>query len=232
MPTTLKDLPIDIAVKKPAKKSDVPVCVLPPRADQAVALYNAAADKLKAAKAEMAELEGHLLEQGLKFVVENNVENAANPKAQIASVKLQDPAEDGIEQVGEPEQVMFTMANQYLKFDKEQAEAGLNAIKTTRGGKPVNVADYIDWNIVAAFDTEVFYANGKFSLDRYVGFMKAVAAMAKKFGVECPLSCSKEPVVKDDFHARRLSDFGVAANVKLQQVLPAKLSLKPVRSSK
>ena len=189
-----------------------------------VAAYVRSAKALKDAKATLEQIEPYLKANGVEHVFKTNADET-NPKARISSVRFADPLEDGVVAVS-PDTVMVTVQDSYPAFDREQVEATLAGM-TTVEGEPAKVDNYLDWEVVADFDTSVFNgSNGKFDKARYDAFVEAIQKVADKLKVENPLSCGKKRIVKDDFHSRRLVDFTVEDNLALQAVLPAKTLCK------
>jgi hypothetical protein len=114
------------------------------------------------------------------------------------------------------------------KATDSEAVKGWFADLKTQDGKKAKLTDYADWKLGADFDTSVFFVDGSFDGKRYAAFMKAVADVAAKLGVENPLSVTKTLVPKPDFATRRFVDFDPAQNVSIQNVLPMTVTLKAV----
>lgn len=190
-----------------------------------IAEYRQKASEAKAALTRVKEIEPYLLAEGFRAVLLHNADEV-NPQARINSVRFADPLSDDLVQIGNRDTAMVTVQNSYPAFDREQVEPLLGSLTTTKD-LPANPDDYLDWEVVAKFDTAVFNdAKGRFDRDRYEAFVVAIQSVADSFGVESPLTCSKKRVVREEFHALRLTDFTVAQNVTIQSVLPAKMLVK------
>lgn len=224
---------IGLPTAKPAKgKKLIPIFNLPPVGQEGplaeqypalvdvkdpVAAYRKAALAEKDAKATMEALKPYIVGTAVEAIFH---ENAVRPEP-LSSVRL---ATDG--SAPDAETLLVSLADKYPAFDQANAEAAFEALGKRRDGKPVKLDDYLRWNVVAKFDTAVFFVNGVFDKERYEAFSEAVAAVAAQFEVETPLACGKVLGVKDDFHTRRLADFTAEQNIELHAAVPAQVSVK------
>lgn len=185
-----------------------------------VTRFNEARDQIDKATEVINELKPTLVDEGLDAVFQHNCEHAADPKAIISSVNLTD------EETGEVCQ--FTWSRKNLKNNAKQVDAEFKRVRTV-DGKKADINAYAGYEVVAAFDTDVFMVEGQFNRERYDAFMAALDAVSATFQVTNPLTCGKVLKPKADFHARRWQDFDFDTNLQLQTVLPTQVSLEPIR---
>ncbi len=226
IPATKKKPTVKVVEVAPIKKNTAQARKYPDLVDEdPVRAYVVAAAEAKKAQARMKEIEPYLKEVGLRDIFETNTGKGS--KDLIASVRLVDVPEPGVEQVGPPEAVLMSVKDQYAAFDNEQVTAILGTV-TTVDGKPAKVEDYLGWAVSADFNVKVFNdpATGKFSAERFKAFRDALEEVAGQFGVKNPLECGKVRTVAEDFHQRRFVDFKLETNLALQTVLPATTALK------
>jgi hypothetical protein len=215
--------------EKPAKKSakQVPVKVVAGELIGKVAKYNAAADRAKAAQAEMTEIAPVLQAEGLEYVFEHNCACRDNTKLQIKSVNLTEPVAGD----AEPEKLQFTWTSRAGKCNRDVVKAHFDGL-TTLAGTPADMNKYADYVVVAEFDKEVFVdAKGKFMQVRFDRFKKAMDAVSAELGIENPLTFYKEFKATAEVSDLRFQEFDLEQNLALQLVLPTATALKPIRSN-
>ena len=209
------DLP-DTTAKKNSKPAIKTIVV---KDSDAVSTYAAAIAQIKAAEEVIEVAKPLLVEAGLAHVFEVNTVNAGDPKAQISSVNLTD--EDG------SNVVQFTWTKKPIKINKEQAEEEFKNLRRLDGKRP-DINAYAAYAPVCKFDASALVADGKFDADRYKAFNDAIAAVAAQFGIENPLTVTKELKPKPDFFSKRWIDFDTETNLTLHSVMPTQLSLEVV----
>jgi len=216
--------------EKPNKKSakQVPVKEIEGDIVGYIARYNAAADRAKAAAAEMAELAPALQAEGLEFVFEHNCACREDTKQQIKSVNLTEPAVAGDDQ---PEMLQFTWSTRAGKCDRATVQAHFNGL-TTIEGTPVNLNKYAEDVIVADFNKEALTdSKGRFMQARFDKFKKALDEVAAELGIENPLTFYKEFKPVSEMNDLRFKELDLLQNLALHTVLPTSSSLKPIRSN-
>jgi hypothetical protein len=191
-----------------------------------IAKYNAAADRLKAARKEMDYLAPELLVEGLSYVFRHNCTMQDDTKKQIKSVNLVEPQRDG-----STEAIQFTWSSRVLKID-QPAVAEFFKTLTGNDGRPVDINKYAEWVIGADFDKKVFNnGNGRFDQKRFDKFKADIQATADELGVENPLSFYKEFKATADLNDIRFQELNYTQNLALHAVLPTGTSLEPIRSN-
>ena len=225
------DLPDAVETKS---KSKIPTLYVD--GDTVVARYNQAKSDLDAATATMNELKPTLYEAGMAAVFKHNCENAADPSKLISSVNLKDKMPDDEQEIADAaaalqEVCMFTWTKKDVACDPKQVAAEFDTIMTVEG-KKANINNYVEYEVVAAFNTDVFKVNGKFNEERYNAYMAALKEVSEKFEVAMPLSCAKVLRPKPDFQEKRWRLFDEETNLQIHNVLPTQCNLKPIRADK
>lgn len=211
-------------VEKAKKKSTVPTKGL--EGDQVRRLTEALL-QIKAAEAVVNELKPDLLQEGIEYVFEHNVEHGGQTKELISSVKLFDVEADPNEEGSDA--LMVSVQKKVGVLNKDVVNEALTRMTRT-DGKKADANDYVQFAVKASFDTSVFNdEEGNFDKDRYKKVMEALTDVSAELGVENPLSCHEIMTTRGDFHEKRWTDFTLEDNLILQSdVIPCTVSLKSV----
>jgi hypothetical protein len=213
-------------VKKSSAKQ-VPALVVCSELAGRIERYNAAADKARAAQAEMAELAPDLIAEGLDYVFRHNCLFDTDTKRQIKSVNLTEPEAD---ETGTAQALQFTWSVRMGKVDEAAIKAFFSNL-TGKDGKLVDVNDYAEWVLSADFDKGVFVnGTGKFDQKRFDKFKAAIQSAADDLNVENPLSFAKEFKPIKEANERRFNQLTPKQNLLLHTVMPTSASLEPIRS--
>jgi len=207
----LKDIDVVSADKK--SSSAVPTVDMP---DDVVTRYVEAVGTIKRAEEVVKRLKPLLVERGLSEVFYHNCEHPDSEKERISSVNLRD---------SEGNRVQFTWSVKPTACELDEVK-DLFAQVRNKEARKVDINDYVGYNLVASFDTSVFYVNGVFNKDHYEVFIGALERAAAALRVANPLTCGKVLQMKEALNQRRWADFDYETNLKIQEVLPTSVSLK------
>jgi hypothetical protein len=197
----------DAATKK---KSDIKVVEVK---GKLVQKFNAAKAALSRAESEIKEIEPWIKREGASHVFELNV-SARN--GDTKSVKLVDESGEG---------VRVTLSAAYPVLSEENAETLFERALN------VDVNDYVLQTRKAKFDSSAFIKDDAFNEKAYNAFFKACGDVAKSLGIENPLSTEVIIVVKPDFDQKRYTDFDIAQQAMIYEVVPNKTSITPIVTS-
>lgn len=221
---TSKDPLANIPVKTKAEsKSKVPTMIASRdetgELDVAVQQYINANVAMKEAQEQMDGAAALIRQVGLSYVVERN---CTNPSTQIKSVNI-------VRAVSSTDLgIQVSLAARSKDVNPDMAKDLFSKLSTCTGKKP-KVEDYLEWQVQAVFNSQVFKtADGQWQWERYEAIMAALNAACAKLQVDNPLELSKTLVPKPDFHEARYRDFDVDANMSLMAVVPPTVSLKVV----
>lgn len=225
----LTSIDLPDATDKKGRKTIPTVKLVTPEGD-VVKRYNEACDAATKAEATITELTPILRKAGLTEVFNTNC-TAESTKDRISSVNIVDVKMGVPEHKQEPngEICMLTWTKKDVKNDAKAVETAFNALRTTEDKRP-NVNNYVRWMPVASFDSSAFIVNDRFDEERYNEFNEAIALVAKRLGIDNPLSCARilKPVA--DFHETiRWQQFDGDANAIIHSVLPTQVNLKAIR---
>jgi hypothetical protein len=212
----LKRLKVKMTVPA-VKAGDIPVVGIE---GDLVAQYNAADKQLKAAKAVMDDLKPEILEVGLNEIFSRSCRDPINP---TPTVKLQDDS-------GKVLRVEFTKRyGQVAEANLESVEDLFEGLKG-EDGKPVDINTYLQETVDAEFDSSVFLsADGTFQQRVYDEFRKAIEAVSKRLGVDCPLNTKKVVTPKEKFHVERFHRFpDPGLQMQLSGLIPNTNRIVPV----
>jgi len=176
--------------------------------------YNKASDAAKQAEATMKELKPDVLEIGQGEVLTRSVADPIHP---TFTVKL-------VDETGEALRVQFT--KRYGQI------ADVDALEQLFEEADVDINQHVQEKVVGVFDSKVFLDDkGEFSRKKYDAYLKAVQAVAAKFGDSCPLSTDKQITPKDTWHDKRWSVFtSVESQAELVRLMPNTTQIVPVRA--
>jgi hypothetical protein len=218
---SLKKLNIGTEVK-PKAKNEIPVFVV----NNDITRYNEACLALVEAEATVKELRPAIEQAGFKRLVDVNV---SNPYSPLSSVKLEDPS---------GAKVRVTMAARYKVANADVASHLFEELND-KDGNAVDVNTYVHETVKASFDSSVFMRKtsvtnpdtgeklevSEFVPAIYEAFKTAIEGVAKKLGVPSPLSSTTVCLPKPEFHKLRWAKFDVESNLKIQESLPAVVSV-------
>lgn len=194
------------------KPNDIPVVFIE---DDYTTRYNEASAIQKDAEQLMKDLKPVMLPDALNEIFRHN---CANPFTTIASVKLQDPA-------NEVTRVSFT--SKYNTIEAKSVQALFAELKTKQGATP-DINEYFQKTLVGSFDSKIFMdAEGRFSLERFQKVHDALEAVSIELGAANPLAVTELVVPVEGFHNRRWVDFDRAANDRITKVVPNTISFTP-----
>jgi hypothetical protein len=188
--------------------------------------YNKAVKRFKDLETMIDQLGVTLKEAGIKIIISHNVEDPVQP---WTSVKLEDKQQ---------ERVTVTFSSRYVNTTEEKANAAFQDLKKL-DGKPADVNSYVHETLSAKFNSDVFNVKTvvqdpetkvkvettEFSEERYNSFKEAIDIVAKRFDVDSPLTTNRVVKPKPEFHQDRWKLFAVEDQLKLQELLPAVVSL-------
>jgi len=204
-----------IPVEKTAKsKSHIAAIVMGARI---AGQYADADDAEKKAAAVKEKYAGELKEKGLDYVIRENCQRAKENQKLISSIYLCDAPQHQA-----PQRVLFTWTRKQLSFKP-------NVARELFDGFDVDPMHYLCWQVNSEFNSEALMTNGRFDSSKYLAFKGAIDKVAESLGIESPFECSKVLTAKGDFHERRFTDFSVAQNMKIAEIVPTSTTLEPVR---
>lgn len=217
------------ATDKKSRKNIPTVNVVTEEGD-VVKRYNEAYDAAEQAEADMKALVPILRKAGLEAVFNANCQ-ATTVEERISSVNLVDVKMGIPETEQEPngETLMLTWTKKDVKCDDKQVNATFDGL-ITLANKKANVNNYVRWMPQAKFDESAFVVNGCYDEKRFKAFFDAVGKVAQRLGIDNPLSCASVLKPVPEFHeSLRWQQFDADANLKIHEVLPTQVNLKPNR---
>ncbi len=177
--------------------------------------FNTAKAEIARAEAEIIEIEPIIKREGSREVFTLNV---SEKSADTKSVKL-------VDETGSA--VRVTLNAVYPALAEETVVNLFESVLKNDGTKP-DVNDYVIQTRKAKFDSKAFLKGGEFCESHYALFFKACQQVADKLGINNPLSTEVVVVPKPDFDKRRYTDFDLASQVRIYEVVPNKTSITPV----
>ena len=168
------------------------------------------------AEADIAEIEPFIKREASREVFSMNVLDKSND---TKSVKLVDGTGAG---------VRVTLSAVYPALAEETVVNLFESIVQKADGSKADVNDYVIQTRKAKFDSKAFLKDGEFCEAHYSAFFKACQTAADKLGIANPMSTEVVVVPKPDFDKKRYSDFDLAAQTRIYEVVPNKTSITPV----
>jgi hypothetical protein len=183
---------------------------------QAISRFNAAKAEIARAEADIIEIEPFIKREASREVFAMNVLDKTND---TKSVKLVDETGAG---------VRVTLSAVYPALAEETVVNLFESIVQKADGSKADVNDYVIQTRKAKFDSKAFLKDGEFCEAHYSAFFKACQTVADKFGIANPMSTEVVVVPKPDFDKKRYSDFDLAAQTRIYEVVPNKTSITSV----
>jgi len=178
--------------------------------------FNTAKAEIARAEAEIIEIEPIIKREGSREVFAMNV---SEKSADTKSVKL-------VDETGSA--VRVTLSAVYPALAEETVVNLFESSVLKNDGTKPDVNDYVIQTRKAKFDSKAFLKGGEFCESHYTAFFKACQQVADKLGINNPLSTEVVVVPKPDFDKRRYTDFDLASQVRIYEVVPNKTSITPI----
>jgi len=165
--------------------------------------FNTAKAEIARAEAEIIEIEPIIKREGSREVFAMNV---SEKSADTKSVKL-------VDETGSA--VRVTLSAVYPALAEETVVNLFESSVLKNDGTKPDVNDYV-------------IQTRKANESHYAAFFKACQQVADKLGINNPLSTEVVVVPKPDFDKRRYTDFDLASQVRIYEVVPNKTSITPI----